>query len=73
MTPSIQSYLNPGCRLLGRPQAGVIISHGSSKIDVAELTRFQKQISDYTNKMQTMSNVLRMLEDTNKGIIGNIR
>jgi hypothetical protein len=29
--------------------------------------------SDYTNYTQLMSSVLRMLEDTNKAIIGNIR
>ncbi len=38
-----------------------------------DLMNFEKQMSDYTNMMQLLSNVLRMLEDTNKAIIGNIR
>jgi len=57
------------------PQASAIFTKNllNNLNDPMSAAKFQKQMNDYTNMMQLMSNVLRMLEDTNKAIIGNIR
>jgi hypothetical protein len=41
--------------------------------DPTSAATLRMQMSEYTSRMQLMSNVLKMLEDTNKAIIGNIR
>jgi hypothetical protein len=38
-----------------------------------QVMEFQKKMNDYTSMMQTLSNVLRMLEQTSKSIMGNVR
>ena len=72
---SINSYLRPTCELIELPQASAIFTKNllNNLNDPMSAAKFQKQMNDYTNMMQLMSNVLRMLEDTNKAIIGNIR
>jgi hypothetical protein len=41
--------------------------------DQSQLQGLQKQLSDYTNMMQMMSNILRMLEDQQKNVMNNLR
>jgi Type III secretion needle MxiH, YscF, SsaG, EprI, PscF, EscF len=75
MLASIKSYLKPTCELIGVPQAGAILTNNllNDLNDPARAAKFQKQMNDHSSRMQLMSTVLKMLEDTSKAIIGNIR
>jgi hypothetical protein len=72
---SINSYLKPGFELMGSSQAGAIFSNDvmANPFDPLSLVKLQKQMNNHPIMMQTVSNVLRMLHDTSKGIVGNIR
>src|SRR5215475_13068137 len=45
----------------------------SKNSSTQDMQKYQREMSEYTNYTQLMSNLLKMLEDTNKAIIGNIR
>jgi hypothetical protein len=71
----INFYLTPSVVLMSSPQAGAIFTRNllADLSDPASAGKFQKQMSEYTNQMQLISNILKMLADTQKAIIGNIR
>jgi len=41
--------------------------------DEKQMQAYQKKMSDYTTMMQTIANVLRMMEQMSKNLMGNIR
>jgi type III secretion apparatus needle protein len=72
---SIKSYLKPSCELIGAPQASAIFTNNllNDLNDPASAAKYQQQMNDYSSRMQLMSTVLKMLDDTSKAITGNIR